>query len=219
MISPLFFILFSISILLFVFFFFLMIRRPPRSTLFPYTTLFRPGELRRFHAAPGAAYTGYDVNVGGERCQPVQQRGLRSLPHRHPDHGIVEVGSHVQCHVSPLFRLRPPPHGGASLERHQSGRGGCGAVPHGSALGHWTAPVLPARWTNPGLAAGDPGPRRLCKLKHPLLPVLSQPKLWLGSQRCDPQIQLAEPIADAGRAEFPAFRYNLSARSTPDRGE
>src|SRR5262249_62048973 len=32
------------------FFFFLMIRRPPRSTLFPYTTLFRsfalPGELR-----------------------------------------------------------------------------------------------------------------------------------------------------------------------------
>src|SRR3712207_6991373 len=31
----------------FLFFFFLMIRRPPRSTLFPYTTLFRsrPGEL------------------------------------------------------------------------------------------------------------------------------------------------------------------------------
>src|SRR5688572_31086666 len=27
--------------LLFIFFFFLMIRRPPRSTLFPYTTLFR----------------------------------------------------------------------------------------------------------------------------------------------------------------------------------
>src|SRR6266850_6780594 len=25
-----------------IFFFFLMIRRPPRSTLFPYTTLFRP---------------------------------------------------------------------------------------------------------------------------------------------------------------------------------
>src|SRR2546430_16271099 len=27
-----------------LFFFFLMIRRPPRSTLFPYTTLFRSGE-------------------------------------------------------------------------------------------------------------------------------------------------------------------------------
>src|SRR6266540_7330574 len=28
------------------FFFFLMIRRPPRSTLFPYTTLFRPRRVR-----------------------------------------------------------------------------------------------------------------------------------------------------------------------------
>src|SRR3712207_7743394 len=28
-------------------FFFLMIRRPPRSTLFPYTTLFRSGRARR----------------------------------------------------------------------------------------------------------------------------------------------------------------------------
>src|SRR5207249_10745700 len=31
----------SVSILVFFFFFFLMFRRPPRSTLFPYTTLFR----------------------------------------------------------------------------------------------------------------------------------------------------------------------------------
>src|SRR3712207_7878671 len=30
-------------------FFFLMIRRPPRSTLFPYTTLFRSGEHDRPH--------------------------------------------------------------------------------------------------------------------------------------------------------------------------
>src|SRR3712207_7502042 len=28
------------------YFFFLMIRRPPRSTLFPYTTLFRSGDVR-----------------------------------------------------------------------------------------------------------------------------------------------------------------------------
>src|SRR5258708_23557077 len=28
-----------------VYFFFLMIRRPPRSTLFPYTTLFRSGDM------------------------------------------------------------------------------------------------------------------------------------------------------------------------------
>src|SRR2546422_11596122 len=34
-----------------LFFFFLMIRRPPRSTLFPYTTLFRSDEVVR-HARP-----------------------------------------------------------------------------------------------------------------------------------------------------------------------
>src|SRR3712207_9296506 len=33
-------------IVCFLFFFFLMIRRPPRSTLFPYTTLFRSREHR-----------------------------------------------------------------------------------------------------------------------------------------------------------------------------
>src|SRR5258705_1442446 len=43
---------------LFIFFFFLMIRRPPRSTLFPYTTLFR--SIRRSSCAgtgtrPGSA--------------------------------------------------------------------------------------------------------------------------------------------------------------------
>src|SRR2546430_6733115 len=40
-----------------MFFFFLMIRRPPRSTLFPYTTLFRsavpPDSLDHDHAGPG----------------------------------------------------------------------------------------------------------------------------------------------------------------------
>src|SRR6266436_5045404 len=38
--------------IIFWFFFFLMIRRPPRSTLFPYTTLFRP-ELRFRPGLPG----------------------------------------------------------------------------------------------------------------------------------------------------------------------
>src|SRR2546428_6151584 len=40
------------------FFFFLMIRRPPRSTLFPYTTLFR--SPRRVHRGP-------DADVGHRR--------------------------------------------------------------------------------------------------------------------------------------------------------
>src|SRR6476620_12056366 len=43
-----------IFLYLFLFFFFLMIRRPPRSTLFPYTTLFRSrGRRSALHPAAG----------------------------------------------------------------------------------------------------------------------------------------------------------------------
>src|SRR2546429_3743963 len=38
-----------------VFFFFLMIRRPPRSTLFPYTTLFRSNDAYHRYAAHASA--------------------------------------------------------------------------------------------------------------------------------------------------------------------
>src|SRR2546430_12345133 len=41
---------------MYLFFFFLMIRRPPRSTLFPYTTLFRSGSL-----SPLATKTGRSI--------------------------------------------------------------------------------------------------------------------------------------------------------------
>src|SRR5438094_28199 len=54
------------------FFFFLMIRRPPRSTLFPYTTLFRSGSGRR----PVRSRTGSDLR------RPRQRRDLgRSEEH------------------------------------------------------------------------------------------------------------------------------------------
>src|SRR2546430_12736003 len=41
-----------------VFFFFLMIRRPPRSTLFPYTTLFRSFRSRDLRAFPDRSAPG-----------------------------------------------------------------------------------------------------------------------------------------------------------------
>src|SRR5690554_8183448 len=50
--SILYFFLFSFSLFYFSFFFFLMIRRPPRSTLFPYTTLFRSLPRRGSPALP-----------------------------------------------------------------------------------------------------------------------------------------------------------------------
>src|SRR2546425_6724560 len=40
----------------FLFFFFLMIRRPPRSTLFPYTTLFRSLRKEPFGMTPDPAF-------------------------------------------------------------------------------------------------------------------------------------------------------------------
>src|SRR5687767_15952486 len=51
----------SLSTLFSLFFFFLMIRRPPRSTLFPYTTLFRsrPRCDRRCRAACRRSSAGF----------------------------------------------------------------------------------------------------------------------------------------------------------------
>src|SRR3989337_4184719 len=53
------------------FFFFLMIRRPPRSTLFPYTTLFRSGgRVRRARRPCGAhrrpVHPGADAGARGD---------------------------------------------------------------------------------------------------------------------------------------------------------
>src|SRR3712207_7859025 len=51
-----------------------MIRRPPRSTLFPYTTLFRSG--RRHERGPAVAVPGFD---GGTPLQQVPD-GFRVAP-------------------------------------------------------------------------------------------------------------------------------------------
>src|SRR3712207_7547376 len=78
-------------------FFFLMIRRPPRSTLFPYTTLFRSSlALRRFPDMPGVpdpvrrqfmvhvrvAYTG-PVAEGERLIRPLRDRKSTRLNSSH----------------------------------------------------------------------------------------------------------------------------------------
>src|SRR2546426_5441296 len=60
----------ALRILRFVIFFFLMIRRPPRSTLFPYTTLFR-SQVGHALAAHGR----------GEADGSVLEKGQRSEEH------------------------------------------------------------------------------------------------------------------------------------------
>src|SRR5256885_12471729 len=59
---------FSFCFMLFFFFFFLMIRRPPRSTLFPYTTLFRSNLARlRYMRADADFARGISAAVAADR--------------------------------------------------------------------------------------------------------------------------------------------------------
>ena len=53
----------------FIYIFFLMIRRPPRSTLFPYTTLFRSGEIRQF--GPGSITLVEDTTGIGHKSRVI----------------------------------------------------------------------------------------------------------------------------------------------------
>src|SRR3712207_8767070 len=66
-------------------FFFLMIRRPPRSTLFPYTTLFRSGRLVRvdpLHDHPADHVVRHEVAVVHVLLGLLAKRGLlRSEEH------------------------------------------------------------------------------------------------------------------------------------------
>src|SRR5207247_9977023 len=63
-----------------LFFFFLMIRRPPRSTLFPYTTLFRSGY----------DVDGTDQTSLGQFSGRVQQTYKHSVPRFFvPEHGTM----------------------------------------------------------------------------------------------------------------------------------
>src|SRR5256885_3746769 len=75
----------SLSFCYILFFFFLMIRRPPRSTLFPYTTLFRSavdGE-NAFHHLAGAADERARVDAdGGVHAQRLDEERHVQPPDR-----------------------------------------------------------------------------------------------------------------------------------------
>src|SRR2546426_6480440 len=67
-----------LSYSLFSFFFFLMIRRPPRSTLFPYTTLFRsPARPRLPVDRVGLEGTRLPPRAGGGRARRQRRRARR----------------------------------------------------------------------------------------------------------------------------------------------
>src|SRR3989449_9111207 len=81
-----------------VFFFFLMIRRPPRSTLFPYTTLFR-APATRASPRPRAACESCDLHVMTARWPPLGGESPGPLPRQEQTAGeaagdLGEPGEH-----------------------------------------------------------------------------------------------------------------------------
>src|SRR6478752_7825863 len=58
----------------FIFFFFLMIRRPPRSTLFPYTTLFRSRSARTTRCGKACSTCAGGVPRSEEHTSELQSR-------------------------------------------------------------------------------------------------------------------------------------------------
>src|SRR2546421_3368302 len=73
----------SIRLSSILFFFFLMIRRPPRSTLFPYTTLFRSRIFSK--PAPGSTFhpAGFILSILGAISQPDEDRKSTRLNSSH----------------------------------------------------------------------------------------------------------------------------------------
>src|SRR6266702_4301153 len=174
------------SSLYMTFFFFLMIRRPPRSTLFPYTTLFRSvagrggGQARRepLFGLPMVVHRGAAGGLGrdhgrrvGPPARPPAGRG-DLLRHHRPAHlavlldpplgvgGAAADGPGRHRVAAPLSRLRPGRHNGR-----------CGllqAHPHLLAWSSaWTRPAARRRSLcsmRPGGAGGHgPGPHTVAR--------------------------------------------------------
>src|SRR5258708_10534921 len=70
-------------------FFFLMIRRPPRSTLFPYTTLFRSLGRHRQRLAPGALEQ--EAAQGLQRSEAAHEIGRATSELQSPDHLVCRL--------------------------------------------------------------------------------------------------------------------------------
>src|SRR2546422_7687111 len=77
-----------------------MIRRPPRSTLFPYTTLFRsaaPGRARARHAGGAGEH---DAERDDRACEPVGQRGGPQARKRSEEHtSELQSRLHLVCRL------------------------------------------------------------------------------------------------------------------------
>src|SRR5256884_5858485 len=91
----------------FCFFFFLMIRRPPRSTLFPYTTLFRSPEKGRLEPAAHGALPGYLLQVGSVfRKERVAAVSLHAAEIDGGGHGADRAGLFARGNACPCKEMK-----------------------------------------------------------------------------------------------------------------
>src|SRR5260370_14492199 len=83
-----------------------MIRRPPRSTLFPYTTLFRSQGLVRASSSPGRRADGPDLPESSALPPPlIESRGEMKRGGRVADDRSEEHTSELQSHLNLVCRL------------------------------------------------------------------------------------------------------------------
>src|SRR2546430_8761452 len=96
---------------LFLFFFFLMIRRPPRSTLFPYTTLFRSrdGVALAHRVEEPPVSTGAARSAGGARGQPDVLPGAQGVARVHAVQARQRVHVHAVAAGDGPQGIPPPP--------------------------------------------------------------------------------------------------------------
>src|SRR2546430_14493267 len=99
-----------------------MIRRPPRSTLFPYTTLFRSDVLRLLVDADDPERRPPDPDRGADRVLlPEQAVGRLALEHHHvvttqlsgTEHPDAKQGAAQHVHVVIIGPIDPEPLGSA----------------------------------------------------------------------------------------------------------
>src|SRR6266404_3883907 len=136
-----------------VFFFFLMIRRPPRSTLFPYTTLFR-SHPRRARAELGVTAWGMQVftlppdwdgypnhNHGSDAFDPNQEEVYIPLSGAAT---LVADGSEFELRPGVMVRVGP-----AQLRQILPGPEGIRFVAIGGSPGAFTPGAWPERGADP----------------------------------------------------------------------
>src|SRR2546422_5222909 len=91
------------------FFFFLMIRRPPRSTLFPYTTLFRSDREIALHQCIDAPQTRESLGEGLSRrpgvIAPISRRARKST-RLNSSHGYISYAVFCLKKKERLARVR-----------------------------------------------------------------------------------------------------------------